>query len=170
MFRARAWICSLTLLVLCSSCSYLQKKSYDAEEQEVLGPKSAVIEGSYDRVWRATQKAMAYYPIRINNVDTGIVETEVIKGLQVWNPPHRPPTRQPGLRYYLKIALIKGVQGQNPATEVSVEKIVTIERNFFSGEERLPSDGLEEESILYRIQRELIMEKSLDRAYEQNKL
>jgi hypothetical protein len=56
------------------------------------------------------------------------------------------------------------------STEVSIEKRISLEKNFFAEGKRLPSDGLEEEGLLYRIDRELTIERALDKAYEQNQL
>ena len=114
------------------------------------------------------QKTLARYPIKVNNVDAGIIETDDIKGLKVWSPPHKPKVRQPGLRYHFKIALIKGERNGKDATEVTIEKFLRINKNFFANEKRLPSDGLEEEGLHYRIQRELTIEKALDAAYEKD--
>ncbi len=165
MFRATAVTCSLILLLLCTSCSHQKVRT-----EERIGPYSRTLMGEYDRVWRATQKALETYPIRINNIDTGIIETDVIRGLNVWTPPHDPDDKEPGLRYYLRFSLIKGNVDGKESVEVRIEKVKTVEKNFFAKEKRLPSNGLEEESLLYRIEREFQIEKSLDRAYKQNKI
>ena len=163
MSLARVWICSLILLLV-SSCSQGQKSS--EQEANILGPVSRTYSYQYDKVWRALQKSLANYPIKMNNVDAGQIETDEIKGLKVWNPPHKPKVRQPGLRYNLKISLIRGEKNGKEATQVFIEKLLRINKNFFADEKRLPSDGLEEEGLHYRIQRELTIEKALDAAYE----
>lgn len=165
MFRATVALCSLVFILSQTSCSTSTK-----QREGSIGPVTRVLMGDYDKIWRATQKALINYPIRMNNIDTGQIETDVIRGLKVWTPPHRPDAKEPGLRYFLRLSLIKGdVKGQS-SVEVNVEKVKTVEKNFFAEEKRLPSDGLEEESILYRIERELVLERSLDKAFQQNKI
>lgn len=164
MYRATAVIFSLSIALLLVSCTGASKR------EGRLGPVTRVLMGDYDKVWRATQKALATYPIRLNNIDTGQIETDVIRGLKVWTPPHAPDAKQPGLRYFLRFSLIKGDIAGKPSVEVNIEKIKTLEKNFFAEEERLPSDGLEEESLLYRIEREMVLERSLDKAFQQNKI
>ena len=148
-----------------TSCSLFSKSG--EQEANLLGPVSKTYAAAYDKVWRATQKSLVKYPIKINNVDAGIIETEDIKGLNVWSPPHKARVKQPGLRYSFNVLLIRGEQGGKPATEVIIEKHLHITKNFFSTGKRLPSDGLEEKSLHYRIQRELTLERALDKAYEQ---
>ena len=62
-------------LILTSGCGFMQTQS----PKEPLGPKEKVYFGKYDRVWRATQLALASYPIKVNNMDLGIIETDIIK-------------------------------------------------------------------------------------------
>ena len=166
MSLVRVWTCSLVLLFFTSSCSLGSKSS--EQEASILGPISRTYSFEYDKVWRALQKSLARYPIKVNNVDAGIIETDDIKGLKVWSPPHKPKVKQPGLRYNFKIALIRGEKQGKEATEVTIEKFLRINKNFFADEKRLPSDGLEEEGLHYRIQRELTIEKALDAAYEKD--
>lgn len=164
MFLARVWTFSFVLL-LSTSCSLSSKNG--EQEVKLLEPVVRNYNFEYDKVWRAIQKTLSRYPIRVNNVDTGRIETDEVKGLKVWSPAHKPKIRQPGLRYSLSVLLIRG-QGPDggAATEVSIEKKLRIEKNFFAESKRLASDGLEEESLHYRIQRELTLEKALDTAYE----
>jgi len=111
---------------------------------------------------------MNHYPIRVNNIETGALETEVIRGDTGWKQPHEARVTNPGLRYQILLKLVRGrTTGDSQSTEVSIEKRISLEKNFFAEGKRLPSDGLEEESILYRIDRELTIESALDRAYEQ---
>ena len=130
-----------------TSCSLFSKSS--EQDASLLGPVTKTYASAY------------------NNVDAGQIETEDIKGLDVWSPPHKAKVKQPGLRYNFKVVLIRGEKLGKPATEVIIEKHLRIAKNFFATDKRLPSDGLEEESIHYRIQRELTIERALDKAYEQ---
>ncbi|MEK6556574.1 MAG: hypothetical protein AABZ31_15095, partial [Bdellovibrionota bacterium] len=63
--------CSLAL----TGCALSDKDSDATVEQ--LEPVVQVYEATYDEVWRAMQKAFSRYPIRLNNADTGELETDV---------------------------------------------------------------------------------------------
>jgi hypothetical protein len=122
---------------------------------------------SFEKVWRATQKSMAKFPLQVNNVETGQIETEVLRGSQRWSPPHQRPKNEPGLRTQMLVKLIAGQNAEGRAsTEVAIEKRMTLEKNFFAQGQLIPSDGLEEDALFYRIERELTLERGLDRAFE----
>jgi hypothetical protein len=129
-----------------------------------VGPRQRVYYSAFDNVWRSTQIALQDYPIKINNIDRGVLETEIIKGYDVWTPPHKPNAKSGGFRYKLVIRVIKGRTRGRDAIKVTIFKRMSVQRDFFSPEKSLSSDGLEEESILYRIQRELKIDRALKRA------
>ncbi|MGE3974704.1 MAG: hypothetical protein AB7F59_09280 [Bdellovibrionales bacterium] len=127
-------------------------------ERDSAEPEQQTFSEGYESVWRAVQLAVAEYPIKISNQDSGILETEFIKGDQGWKKPGqaRPPSG--GRRYKINIRVFKA-QGQEE-TRVVVAKYADVKKNFFSEVKTLPSDGLEELSIMYRIERELNIEKA----------
>jgi hypothetical protein len=131
-----------------------------------LGPAHKIIFGDYDEIWRAIQKALVNYPIQINNSDQGIIETDIIKGEQIWHAPHIKQKEKRNPRYVIRVNVVKGTSKNKSSSRVSVTKSISLEKDFFSGTERLPSDGLEERAIIYRIERELNIERSLRRAFE----
>jgi len=149
MPQVTVWICSLAL-ILVSACSTTSR-----EPTPSIGPLSQSFHENYDLVWKSVQLALVAYPIRINDPDTGIIETEAIRGNKIWSPPgeSEPPTG--GAKYKINIRILKG---ETP--KVIVSKNIELRRDFFSDPERVPSDGLEELSILYRIQRELKIERA----------
>jgi len=122
--------------------------------------------GSFDQVWRATQLALQNYPMKINNMDLGVIETEQIKGYKVWMPPYKSEQSSGGLAYSLNVRLIKGKTQGRDVVKVSILKETQIQKDFFSEPVRMPSDGLEEKAVLYRIGRELLIEKALEKAQE----
>lgn len=135
---------------------------------KVVGPVEKVFYGTFDDVWRATAQAMqspTSYPLRISNMDTALIETEVLKGSQAWFPAHSGTPPSPGFSYRLIVKIIKGNVGKKSAYKVSVQKLATLQRDFFSDPEKLPSDGLEEQVLLYRIDRELQIERGIRKAH-----
>jgi hypothetical protein len=129
-----------------------------------------VYQSSYDEVWRAVQKALANYPIRLNNIDQGIIETDTLKGDQVWNPPFAKSKQKISPRYMLKIKVAKGRIQNSESTRVTLLKKQSVTKDFFSGDVELASDGLEEKSIFYRIEREIKLEHSLRKAFERSQI
>lgn len=122
--------------------------------------KQKVFFAPYDTVWRAAHSVVKY-PIAQENQDTGIIETEYIKGLDGWLPPNeqRPPSS--GIRYKLTLIFAKGTTEGRESTRVTIDKKMEILRDFFSEPEPMETDGLEEKIIFYRIERELIINEVL---------
>jgi hypothetical protein len=173
MFRAIRVICKRTGIIssafiaslwFATGCAVFEEK---AGPKPVLGPQEKIFYAEFDDVWRATQLALqspTSYPLRVNNMDTGILETELIKGSMTWTAPHVTEPPSGGLAYRLVVRVIKGNVGVRHAHKVIVLKDGQMQRDFFSDPEPIPSDGLEEKVILYRIDRELQIDRALKRA------
>lgn len=128
-----------------------------------MDPKEQVYMASFDAVWLATQKALAAYPMRVNNMDLKVLETDFIKSNQYWNPPHMPKLGS-GDKYKLVVKIMEGELDGRNAQKVSVTKEVYRQKDFFAPKNRIPSSSFEEKALLYRIERELLIEKALEKA------
>lgn len=117
-------------------------------------------------VERALKQAMIRYPQKIDNPEAGIFETDWIKGDLRFQPAHSSVNYSDGYRYRLLVRMVKGKSTSKPAVKVVINKQIELQRDFFAEPETVGSDGLEETAILYRIQRELALEKAIKRAQE----
>ncbi len=105
------------------------------------------------------------YPIASENQDSGVIETEYIKGLDGWIAPGEeksPPSS--GVRYKLTFTFVRGKNDGKESTRVTIEKKMEKLRDFFSESENFESDGLEEKILFYRLERELIITEALKKA------
>lgn len=118
---------------------------------------------SYDSVWRASQLALKY-PIAINNMDNGVLETDFIKADDGFLAPASSHMPSSGIRYKITLVLVKGKVDGKESVRVTVGKVIEKKRDFFSDPESLVSDGLEEMVIFYRIERELVIDEALKKA------
>jgi hypothetical protein len=118
---------------------------------------------SYDSVWRAAHTTIKY-TIAVENQDTGYLETEYIKGVDGFLPPEVPKTPSAGIRYKLVFNFAKGRTEGRDSTRVTIEKKMERLRDFFSEPDSIPSDGLEEKVIFYRIEREIVIGDALKKA------
>jgi hypothetical protein len=147
----------LCFLTACSTPSTTPNSLKESAE-----PQERILGESYDDVWRAVQLAMGNYPIKVNNQDAGVLETEVIRGDSAWVSPGQKRPQTGGFRYRIIVRVIKGRTERNmPAAQVTILKMAELQRDFFSAYERIPSDGLEELALMYRIEREISIEKAL---------
>jgi hypothetical protein len=118
---------------------------------------------SPDMVWKAAHTSIKY-TIAVENQDTGYLETEYIKGVDGFLPPETPKSPSAGIRYKLVMNFAKGRTEGKESTRVTIEKKIERLRDFFSEADPLPSDGLEEKVLFYRIEREIIIAEALKKA------
>ena len=157
-------ILTLTGLARCSTASSKLEAKY-----KVGVPVSRVFYAKYDEVETALKQAMIRYPQRIDNSDAGIFETDYLKGEARFRPPQAEKDYSSGYKYRILIRVVRGKSDLKPGvagTKVQVLKQAELARDFFSAPEPQPSDGLEEEAILYRIGRELNIAKAIQKSSE----
>ncbi len=130
-------------------------------DADAVEPETRVLSASIDKVWRATQLALAEYPIHVNNQEAGVIETEFIKADQGFKTPGQEVRgARSGKRYHLLVKVYNLAPGK---TKVVIRKEVELQRDFFSGREKTPSDGLEELAVMYRLERELNIDKAIEK-------
>jgi hypothetical protein len=145
-----------------TGCALFEERAGPAT---MFGPREQVYYANYEEVWRAVNFVLQPYPLRISNMDQGTLETDMIRGYRVWAPPYKSESSSSAETYRLTIRVIKGapLQGK-PATKVTIVKEMQIQQDFFSDPRSIPSDGLEEKAILYRISREIQIERAIARS------
>ena len=138
-------------------------ESHAAPENITNSPQLDV-QDKIENVWKAVQLTMAAYPIKVNDQDSGIMETDQIKGDMIWKPVGTDVRVSGGYHYSLVISAkkITGLEG-SPSIRISVTKKIEKQADFFAPIEAKASDGSEEAAILYRIRRELQMDRILMR-------
>jgi hypothetical protein len=129
-------------------------------------PQERVYFGTFEEVGLALKQAMIKYPPKIDNSDAGIFETDFIKGDARFRPPSNESLLPSGYRYRLLMRLVRGRSDEKAAVKVIVTKQAEIALDFFSDPKQLGSDGLEEEVVLYRIQREIAIARAIRRAQD----
>ncbi len=146
-----------------SACESAPVSGPATPDPRTLAPLRRIYFATFDKVWRAAHSAIPY-SIALENQDSGIIETDYIRGVDGWLPPEADRPKAAGLRYKLIFSFAKGRFEGRDSTHVTIEKRSEILRNFFSEPERSISDGLEERTIFYRIEREIIISDALKKA------
>jgi len=144
-----------------SACAS-QTRKYDG-----YSPVLRVFNASFDKVWRAAQISLKAYPMQVNDIEKGVLETDWIRGYEIYKPPIAPKISANGLRYKIMLRTIKGKIDGVEAIKVTVQKAIEKRRDFFAEVEAPPSDGLEEAVILYRIEREITIDNALEASQEE---
>lgn len=142
-----------------TGCAQAEKKTHTG----IPTPVEEVFYADPETVDRAISQVMVKYPQKIANLEAGVLETDYIKGDARFQPPHKNVTFGSGYRYRIFIRTVRGKTNGKPAIKVQVLKKVEQHRDFFADPENLKSDLLEEKAILYRIGREIKIDKALQR-------
>jgi hypothetical protein len=114
---------------------------------------SKVYVGDFNLAWEAAKDALITSPMDVINRENGSLQTKWID-----NTAERNLIDSAGsVNLYLKaqfrfrITLAKGVFEGKPSVRVSVQKEQQIQRDVLEGWIQQPTDGIQENSLLYRI-------------------
>lgn len=117
---------------------------------------------NYDQVWKSALTVLKY-SITDQNQETGHIETDYVKAADGgWLRPDT--TKQPssGVRYKILMSFVRvKTESGKIGVKVTIDKRIERVRDFFSDPEQLDSDGLEEKTIFYRMERELLIDEAL---------
>lgn len=136
-----------------------------SRKRSAIMPPSRVFSATFDSVWKASLVVLKY-SITDQNQETGHIETDFIKPSDGgWTRPDGTSNTSAGIRYKIAMSLVR-VQSPNGkvGVKVTIDKKIERIKDFFSDPEMLESDHLEEKSILYRLERELVIEDAIKKA------
>lgn len=154
---------ALTVTFFFTGCGLFAPRPDSPDKIIEKASTQKIFYASYDSVWKAAHSAIKY-TIANENQDFGVIETDYIKTVDGWLPPNLKKTPYISGRYKLVLAFAKGTNKGKESTRVSIEKKIEVFRDFISETQIVPSDGLEEQSIFYRIGRELIIDQAIKKA------
>lgn len=154
------WKFSLAIFIsfMVSACALFEERR---GPETFVGPREQVFYATFEEVWRATNLVMQPYPLRVSNMDQGLLESDVIRGYKVFVPVYKSPTAVSAETYRILIRIVKGSLEGKAATKVVLSRDTQMQSDFFSDPKTVHSDGLEEKVILYRISREIQIERAL---------
>jgi hypothetical protein len=130
-------------------------------------PFSRVFVANYDEVWNATVSVLDNYSIISASRESGELKTEYRDewyNKNLYKDPEK-EDRLDVVRYQMVIRLSKGLVSQTGRSAVRVQVLKQIEKkgNLVQGWQRIPSDTIEENVILYRIGQRLRIMRAIQR-------
>ncbi len=155
------WLLIPILAWMAAGCASLPETTAESSKGQ---SRQRIFLSPYDEVWRAAHTVLKY-PIVNENQDTGVIETEYIRAQDGFVAPEKPPASS-GIRYKITMMFAKGRSQGQESVRVTIDKQIEKLKDFFSDAEPLPSDGLEEKVLFYRIEREILISKGLKKAAE----
>src|SRR3974390_2969104 len=127
----------LATAVLLSGCALFEERK---GPETAFASREKVYVASFDEVWRAANLVLQPYPLRVSNMDQGVLETDFVRGFKVWTPPFKPDGATAGQAYKLTLKLLKGQFNQRLAVKVKILKEASVQHDFFSDAHATPTD------------------------------
>ncbi len=159
----RRLIFIIILFAALSGCSLFEKQHDSVDKIIEKASQQRIFYASYDVVWKAAHTVIKY-TIASENQDFGVIETDFVKAVDGWLPPNRTKPEFKSARYKLTFTFAKGKTDGRESTRVTIEKKIEVFKDFISETRIIQSDGLEELSLFYRIEREIIIAQALKKA------
>jgi len=154
--------------LLLPACMSAYVKSVGGDGERVY---SKIFMGEYPFAWEAATDALKASPIETVNRESGTLQTKWID-----NTAERNLIDSAGsvnlyikAQYRFRVLLSKGIYEGSPSVRISVQKEQQIQRDVLEGWINQPTDGIQENSLLYRIGK-LIEFKSRSQEMENQKL
>ena len=141
-------------------CASYDQFRYVTEEFEI---PSKVFNADYTQTWQAVLQIMAKYDLELKNQEAGVVKTRWIDNTLETNfaDSFGGSDAVKAAKFKLILNVVKGFRGNQEVSKVTVFKRQLIEQDFLQGWKVVPTDGILEQSLLYRVERLLNIDKKL---------
>jgi hypothetical protein len=148
--KAAFKILVLGLLPLASGCMSAYLKSVGGDSEQVY---SRIFISDFSMAWEASVEALKTSPMDVVNRENGTLQTKWID-----NTAERNLIESAGsvsvyqkAQYRFRIQIAKGAFEGRPSVRISVQKEQQIQRDALEGWIHQSSDGIQENSMIYRI-------------------
>ena len=141
----------ILLLGLCfPACMSAYLKAVGGDGEQVF---SKVYVGDFNLAWESAVEALKTSPMEVVNRENGSLQTKWIENTAERNLIDSAGSVNLYLKaqYRFRIVLAKGVYGGQPSVRVSVQKEQQIQRDVLEGWIQQTTDGIQENSLLYRV-------------------
>ena len=148
--------CALAL----HGCSSYENFKYVTEDLEI---PTQVYRADYNKVWQEVMKITNKYAREATNQEAGVIKTRWIDNTLELNFADSFGSNDSvkSAEFKLIVNIVKGYRGSKEVTKVTVFKRQRVEQDFLQGWKVIKTDGILEKSILYRLERALIIEGRL---------
>jgi len=146
------------IMGICSICKWIFVLSFSmsACTHTAKISNQALYKASVDKTWEALVYIFKSYPIETIDIERRFIKTKILKDSNYWKTAHNKNQKTGHLSAVITVYLFD----EKPYSRVEIQKTVFKQSNFFSDPQTIPSDLLEEQSLLYRLKREIYLRKS----------
>lgn len=162
----------IVFLAFFSSCASYEKFRQITEELEI---PARVYKADYNQTWQAVIIVMRKFDIAQQNQEAGFIKTRWMDNTLEVNfaDSFGSSDAVKAAKYKMVINVVKGFRSSREVTKVTIYKRQLVEQDFLQGWKEVPTDGIVEKTLLYRVERLIARDnklKEIDKAREKEQL
>ena len=162
-------ICLISVVI---SCTSYEKYKRISEELEI---PAKVYKADFNQTWAAVIQVMKRFDLAYTNQESGKLKTRWMDNtLQVnFTDSFGSSDAVKAAEFLLLVNVAEGFSYGRKVTKVTIYKKQRIEQDFLQGWKEVPTDGIQEKTLLYRIGVKIANDnklRAIDKAKEQEQL
>lgn len=136
---------------------------------------SKIFRADFNQTWQAVIEVMKKYDIAQRNQEAGYIKTRWMDNTMEVNftDSFGSSDAVKAARFKLVVNVVKGFRASSEVAKVTIYKRQLVEQDFLQGWKEIPTDGIMEQTLLYRIERLIDNDnklKEIDKAREKEQL
>lgn len=141
---------SILCFFVLSSCSSYEKYRQITEELEI---PSKIYKADFNQTWQAVIQVMKRFDVAFQNQEAGKIKTRWMDNtLQVnFTDSFGSNDKVKAAEFKLLINVAEGFSYGRKVTKVTIYKRQRVENDFLQGWKEVPTDGIQEKTLLYRV-------------------
>jgi hypothetical protein len=160
------------MLQLISGCASYEKFRQITEEVDI---PARIVNADYNQTWQAVIQVMKKYDIAQQNQEAGYIKTRWMDNtLEInFTDSFGSSDAIKAAKFKLVVNVVKGYRASREVSKVTIFKRQLVEQDFLQGWKEITTDGIMENSLLYRISRIIDIDnkiKEIDKAREKEQL
>ncbi len=140
----------IVLILIFFSCSSYEKYRQVTEELEI---PSKVYKADFNQTWQGVIQVMKRFDVAFQNQEAGKIKTRWMDNtLQVnFTDSFGSNDKVKAAEFKLLINVAEGFSYGQKVTKVTIYKRQRLENDFLQGWKEVPTDGIQEKTLLYRV-------------------
>lgn len=161
----------ILILFLFSGCSY-DKFRQVTDENEI---PSRIYKADFNQTWQAVIQVMRKFDIAQQNQEAGFIKTRWMDNTLEVNfaDAFGSSDAVKAAKFKMVVNVVKGYRAGREVSKVTIFRRQLVEQDFLQGWKEVPTDGINERTLLYRIERLIAIDNKLreiDKAREKEQL
>jgi hypothetical protein len=159
-------------ILLFPGCASYEKFRQVTEELEI---PSRVFKADFNQAWTAVIAVMRRFDISAQNQEAGFIKTRWMDNTLEVNFTDAFGSNEAvkAAKFKIVINVVKGFRSSREVSKITIYKRQLVEQDYLQGWKEVPTDGIMEKTLLYRIERLIAIDnklKEIDKAKEAEQL